>query len=142
MLLRWIEQTRKKPKAVRNQYAFVGAFFITSCIALIWAVSLPSQLAVVGTDEQIPGETKGAFSQFLSEVRQNFATAVQSRDEEEETDIATSTEAVKPIMIPSLRSDTIEDVQDEYEESLLPEPRRVLIGTTSVDHTNTTKTAE
>lgn len=144
MLLRWIEQARKKPKAVRNRYAFVGAFVITSCITLVWAVSLPSQLAVINADEDktVPEDSTGAFAKFFSEVKQNFATAYKSKDNAG-ADSATSTEdTIEPIMIPSLSPDTIEDVQYEYEESLLPEPRRVLIGTTSMEHTNTTNTAE
>ena len=133
MFLRWIEETRKKPKAVRNQYAFVGASIITGCIAFIWMLSLPTQFANVENGDQEFTESKSAFGKFFSDTKQNFATVLQNRDADESVE-ATTTEETDSVMVPALRSETIKDTQDEYAESLLPEPRKVLIATTSVEH--------
>ena len=144
MLLRWIEQTRKKPKEVRNQYALFGAVITTLCIALVWGVTLPYKFKTIGQAPAEVEETTGAFAQFLSHAKDNFATALKARKAAKEEEVTESTEETRPepIIMPVLNKDTIEDVQDEYEESLLPQPRQVLIETTSKQHTNATTTAE
>ena len=147
MLLRWIENTRKKPRAVRNQYAFLGAVIMTVCIASIWGVSLSVRFDVNPESEEETKESTGAFARFLGETKQNIAATMAARKAEitaETTEdvAATSSEPVSPIVIPTLEKENLDYLRDEYEESLLPEPRKVLIATTSAEHTNATDTAE
>lgn len=147
MLLRWIEKTRKKPKAVRNQYAFVGAIAVTALIVVVWAVSLPTKIAKIAAEhEGTDIETVGAFSRFFNDAKQNFATAVKGETQEEgltEPTEATTTKKTERIVVPQLTPDTIEDVQDEYQDSTLPAPRAVLIETVAKkDHINATTTAQ
>lgn len=44
-MLRHIERLRTKPKAVRIQVAFLSALVLTSLVAVVWLVSIPSQVA-------------------------------------------------------------------------------------------------
>ena len=78
-----LDELRQKPKAVRNRYAFWGAFLVTSLIALVWVVSLSVKF---GANEPEPKSEKqasgGAFSQFLREAKDNFNTAVDTFEEE------------------------------------------------------------
>ena len=120
-MLRFIEHVRTKPKAVRNQYAFFGAAIITLCIVLVWAVSLPARFASFDAEEK---ETTGAFSQFFNDAKSNLGVVFQAVQEPEDTTVATATEEVSNVVIPDLSEETIEEVN-------APEPREILIGTTS-----------
>lgn len=148
MLLRWIENARKKPKTVRNQYAFFGAVILTSCIGLIWVATLPGRFANLDLAETETEETTGAFAQFLSNAKQNMAATIKAQTEKNKgytaEPAATTTEPVslEAIALPALDRDTIENVRDEYEESLIPAPRVVLIATSSPEHKSATSTSD
>lgn len=47
MLLRVIDKIRQKPRAVRQQYAFVLAVSFTAVVTLIWSLSLPARFLYV-----------------------------------------------------------------------------------------------
>lgn len=47
MLLRAIENIRRKPKAARQQYAFVTAVTFTAIVAGVWSLSLPARFVAV-----------------------------------------------------------------------------------------------
>lgn len=137
-MLRFIEKTRKKPKEVKNQYAFFGAVGVTFVIAFFWSISLPSHFANFGNDvENYENETSGAFSQFFEEAKNNFATIFQATKEAEKTGEVSidvdKKEDVSNIIIPELTEDTITEVKDAQNELSNIKPRTVLIGTTSED---------
>lgn len=140
-MLKWIEKTRKKPKAVRDQYAFFGALTVTGLIALVWFVSLPSHFAdveVAGEDER---QAVGAFSRFLSDAKSNIAAVFSTVPENEQP--ATSTQghagtSSENIVMPDLSEENISTAREKQKSVQKPEPRRVLIATTSRASTSTT----
>lgn len=129
-MLRWIEKTRKKPKAVRDQYAFVGALSVTALIALIWFVSVPTHFANMEVEGEAEKEAVGAFAGFLSDAKANIA-AVFSAIPQEDEQAATSTSATSSAAMPTLRQDNVNSLRQRQEEEQRPAPRTVLIATTS-----------
>ncbi|MFT5037353.1 MAG: hypothetical protein ACI9VM_000933 [Candidatus Azotimanducaceae bacterium] len=133
-MMGFIENLRKKPKVVRNQYAFFGAAIFTLAIALVWAVSIPAKLATIGGESEEDQDNKGAFSQFLSEAKDNFAAAFESVKVGGELEYeATTTQDIQEgeqglgLDIFKLSDETIEEVQKQN----APKPREIIIATTS-----------
>ena len=141
MLLKWIEETRKKPKVVRNQYAFFGAVAVTSCIVGVWMLSLPTHFASIDDKyEDRDNDTSGLFSNFIGDMKSQFAASFTSRlgdaeDVSDEKAVATST---KPRLV--LDEEEAAALRAEYEAFQRPSQRIILIGTTSKDHINATNT--
>ncbi len=76
-MLRHIEELRKKPKAVRNQYAFSIALSVTLLIVAVWAISLPARLTfeeVVVVEEPEAGPS---FGSQLSELNSFFGEGIE-----------------------------------------------------------------
>lgn len=70
------KQIRKKSKVAREQYAFWYAAGITGLIAIVWVVSLQYRFDDSFSGEEIAAsEHKGAFAQFWTEAKSNFAAA-------------------------------------------------------------------
>ncbi|OGG41630.1 hypothetical protein A2837_00590 [Candidatus Kaiserbacteria bacterium RIFCSPHIGHO2_01_FULL_46_22] len=68
-----LEELRKKPKAVRNLYAFWGAVILTGLIALVWTLSLYAKFNKIDTPSfKEANDTTGAFSQFIEKTKQKF----------------------------------------------------------------------
>lgn len=74
-MLSKIEALRKKPKYVRNMYAFWGAVGATSVIALVWATTLPSRVDVLADQEGVREEVSG-FSAFVRDISASVQTSV------------------------------------------------------------------
>lgn len=92
-----LEELRKKPKAVRAQYAFWIAFLVTGAIAAVWLLSLSVRLDGTSTIPEEAKEHSGAFSQFYDEATANLTeifSAIKSAPTEEEP--ATSSEPEAP----------------------------------------------
>ncbi len=76
MILEYLEQMRKKPHAVRRRFAFLCASGITLVIALVWGLSLPSQLALlslsaVDLPEEMTTETmEDSFSENNTQLEE------------------------------------------------------------------------
>lgn len=79
-MLHKIEQLRKKPKHVRDRYAVSGALLVTALVAVIWVASLPSRFNEV-PDAMVNGDTQGGFVRAMSDVQDQFATAIGSLGE-------------------------------------------------------------
>ena len=62
MLFRIIDAIRRKPKHVREQYAFGGAVIFTAVVVGVWSLSLPARFAVVseGVSEANPPAAPGS----------------------------------------------------------------------------------
>lgn len=133
----WLDRTRKKPKAVRNQYAFLAATSITACIALIWGVSLPSQWSDLATEDSPEDEAIGAFAGFWNDAKANIgnltANTLQglasTTPEEEAVASSTAPETVNEpgVIIPQLNQATIASAT----AAAKPPARTVLIATTT-----------
>ena len=143
----WISKLRKKPKAVKDMYAFGGSLFVTGIIATIWLISLPSQLKPpageleAGADIE---ETRGAFAQFFAGAKAQLSNVFSSMPTST-LNVATSTEdngSTTPkanIIIPQLSASTTDILNPEQiliETIPSPEskePVEVLIGTSSAE---------
>jgi hypothetical protein len=74
MLIRFFSSVRKKPKEVRNQYAFWIALTVTTVIAVPWFFGLPGQLA----SNSFTNESEPIFSSFFKEVGGRFGEVTES----------------------------------------------------------------
>jgi hypothetical protein len=74
MLIRFFSSVRKKPKEVRNQYAFWIALTVTAFIAVPWFFGLPGQLA----SNQFSAESEPIFSSFFKEAGGRFGEVTES----------------------------------------------------------------
>ena len=94
-----LEELRKKPKSLRNQYAFWGALLLTLVIGAVWVVALSVRF---GSEPVVPTEIKensGAFSQFYKEATANLSEIFSTiknppTDSEATTETASSSENV------------------------------------------------
>lgn len=75
MLFRGIH---RKPKAVREQYAFWSAAGITAAIAFVWIITLQYRLGDAMPSNFVESEHQGAFAQFLGEARTRAAAVFGS----------------------------------------------------------------
>ena len=140
MILKWIEKTRKKPKAIRNQYAFVGAVVLTSFIVVIWSLSLPAHFAEVKVDDSVTRESTSALSQFFSQAKENFATVIESAKSNEDSESTTEQsepEQESPVVMPELSEDNLKTMKENDEALKAPSPRTVLIATTTAGQAST-----
>lgn len=86
---------RRKPKAVRQQYAFWYAAGVTSVLAFIWFISLQHRLdAPVEVAEVVEESRRGAFAQFVSDAKSNFANVISANSLKVERVSAPETETV------------------------------------------------
>ena len=74
-----IESLRKKPKEVRNRYAFWTALCFTMVIAGFWLMSMPARLQVLtGTPQKT--EVQGGVSRWISNTKHMFAGSMEAID--------------------------------------------------------------
>jgi len=146
-MLKWIEKTRKKPKAVRDQYAFFGALVLTGIIVVGWSFSLPARLeSLTQQSEDDTQDSQSAFGQFFKNAKEQAAAAFDAGRSavEQETDtveIAPAKEDVTnheqsdpPAAVPTIntetpQSGTMNDKDTTSSRAIVP--RTVRIATTS-----------
>lgn len=128
MLFRLLDTLRKKPKHVREQYAFGGAVVFTAMVVGVWSLSLPARFAAIsdGVSEVQPAAAPFAhmFSQLKEQVQR-----ITSNDSDSSSEIndAPSTE---PVGLPELTATTtLYDIPTTTTETLPSRP--ILIGTSS-----------
>jgi hypothetical protein len=130
VLLEKIESIRKKPKEVRNRYAFWTAFLITFVIAAVWLASVPARLAGLTNTPLIEQEkVQGGFSRTFSNMKASLMEGFTPSEnlQEKVPDVSTNIE----------RKDTI-DFDTFFTASSTPAVtekvklgKEVLIGTSS-----------
>jgi len=125
-MLQLIFRLRHKSKATKDQLAFAGAALITGLIAVVWLVSLPQQLIVAPVkNTTVQEEPKGAFSQFFTGAKAQFANVLSS-GADTSSSTATSSEPVvvttsSSIVIPTLTAEEVSRLN----------PKQILIATSS-----------
>lgn len=131
MLIRLISSVRKKPKHVRDQFAFWTAIIFTSLVVCFWVIGLPGRVNsnFVVEDEK----SKGVFSSLFDEIGGQFSEATEN--------ISSATPDTTPGSAPDLASST-SPVQIDMEATLLVEPasasvvpRAIRIATTTASTT-------
>lgn len=60
MIQEHLNNIRKKPKAVRSQYAMVAASVFTGVLALLWVTTLPGRFAVENVDPYVQQQMAAA----------------------------------------------------------------------------------
>ncbi len=133
-----LEALRQQPKSVKNQYAFAGAVIVTTVIALLWAVALPSVLSSRAPETIADAEEQtGLTSEFFAEIGDGVANILSAfqgsstaQDSAPEADIAstTSTPTAPTFTAGVAASTSVEEVL-----APAPAPKRILIATTSAN---------
>ena len=135
-MLQKIESIRKKPKEVRQRYAFWGAFGFTGIIVVFWLVSLPSQLNfVLDVPSEETQRVQGGFARSFAGLRASISSVMDKGEKGEvvpEAVVPVSTAAsgtAQTLDFESFFSTTSPVVQAKSEQSA--PVNHVLIGTTS-----------
>lgn len=125
-MLKKIESLRKKPKHVRNQYAFWIAFIFTSFVVIVWVVSLPEKFSINSerSDEDSEELSKfmDMFGNIQNDVSDTFKDIQEQTKELQAVSEATSTEMEKS-------SDTLSNSSTSQKTN--ENETFVLIGTTT-----------
>lgn len=69
MIQEQLDTIRKKPKAVRTQYAFAAACVVTGVIAIFWAVTLPGRFAIKNVDPAVVNQMAAIEAEQASESK-------------------------------------------------------------------------
>lgn len=143
-MLKKIEELRKRPKHVRDRYAFVSALVFTSAVAMIWVVSLPARFSET-PEVGLADDQNGSFSRALEDVQGQMANVFGGLGEElnslqeesaaiSDTDLGNPSNEYEFDIETMLMEDqgkapnTFEEMKDSY---INDEPRRILIATSS-----------
>jgi hypothetical protein len=130
-----LEALRKKPKHVRDRYAFWFASLATFCIAGVWATTLPAKFStIMGVDVTTPvevAEANSRWSDMLASVRAGISGLVS--DEEATTTVKAEATSSAPAMV------WTEAAVSERVETDAP-ARIILIGTSSAAAATTSGT--
>lgn len=78
MLIEKIEALRKRPKEVRNQYAFVISIVVTAVVAFGWLLTLPDRVSVPSGEEFINIDTQSGSMRALSDIKSKFTEMFSS----------------------------------------------------------------
>ncbi len=131
-MLKQIEHIRKKPKEVRNRYAFGLALAISIIIFIFWLVSLPARLTVITSQEDVE-EVQGGFSRSVSNITDsvsgiwnNFSDklpGIITPDALNEQDIFPTENVIDTIILDNQLEVTMDEIEIKPETT-------ILIGTT------------
>ncbi len=134
-MLHKIEQLRKKPKHVRDRYAFWFAFLFTVCVAGVWATTLPARfLALSETEVTAPEEIGVAgerWSGLLASVRSGFAALGTETDDVEGAVVLPVTATTTSTSTDPLADMVWTEAAKAPEREPTQPARTILIGTTS-----------
>ena len=138
----WLDRLRKRPRAARQQVAFLGAAGITAVVALVWMVSVSVRLGNISESEVAEtSDTPGAFSQFFSGLEEQTAAVLDSFTD---TDAASTTQTTSTTTVDAaLATTTAEEPFRWLDEAAAvrerPPARPVLIEVTSSSTSSTTQ---
>jgi len=74
MLARFFSSVRRKPQAVRDQYALGIALVFTLLVASVWMVGLTDRVTT-DPNAQLPAEPAGVFASFWAEISSSWGVA-------------------------------------------------------------------
>lgn len=115
-----LDELRKKPKAVRDRYAFFGALILTVSISSIWFISL--SVDVPEKDDVVKpikdNEALSVWKNFTDKLGSSFAklgelTATSSTELEEE---GPATSSVSDSAIDSVIKDSFRDLEEKHNQ--------------------------
>lgn len=75
MIYTFFDNLRTKPKAVRDQYAFLGAVCCTLMIGGVWSLSIPSRLSTFttsATSTNVASVASAPLSGFFDQLKSQF----------------------------------------------------------------------
>lgn len=73
MLLRVLKSIRRRPKHVRDRYAFWIAASMTGLVVTLWAWQLPNRFSDTVAPATQPAASASAFSSFINEAKERFS---------------------------------------------------------------------
>lgn len=126
MLIRLITSVRKKPKHVRDLYAFWAAVVFTTLVAVPVVFGLPGRL----DPASITGEADAQpmFSSFMDEVSERFSEATEPI-----SDLRETIEATDPVSTTTQQTETVSSSTPVTEAP--PAAREIRIATTTTSDT-------
>lgn len=132
MLIRFFSSIRKRPKEVRDQYAFWIAAVFTAVVALPWFFGLPAQLTSSSTEVV----SEPIFSSFFNEVGGRLGEVTESieevRNPELDTLFSSSTATTTEVDMGFITNDSTPAIASSTPTIT---PRAVRIATTSASTT-------
>lgn len=141
-MLKKIESIRKKPKEVRNRYAFWYSFGFTAVIAAFWLASVPSQLE--GLTSSVPKtedeKVQGGFSRSWEDLRASISGGIDTFNKSKEDTTLQEEGSVQKdniIDFATFFSSTSEPVRKQVSPA-----KQVLIGTSSPSSLSTSSSEE
>lgn len=72
--MKFLEYLQSKPRGVRAQYAALIAGIVTGAVAVVWATTLPSRFASIGTVETDGGEDE--LSELVGDAKEQLGNAI------------------------------------------------------------------
>lgn len=133
MLFRILDAIRRKPKHVREQYAFSGAVIFTSVVVGVWSLSLPARFAAVseGVNEAAP--PAAPFAHLISQAKEGFSR-LKSVSKEVEEGLVQSSSTESFVSLPeATATTTLYDIPTSTDN--IQPARTILIGTSSASTT-------
>jgi hypothetical protein len=97
---KFFQNIRKKPKSVRDNYAFAIAGIFTVVVMMIWVVSQPSDGIFTAGNNVSQVEKNSPFSTFIKESKEQMASLKEAfsdkaiSSEAENTPVATSSSGI------------------------------------------------
>lgn len=141
---KFFQKIRKKPKAVRDNYAFGIAASFTLVVMLIWVVAKPAgsflESGDVATKDK---EVNSPFSTLIKETKEQLASLKEATSKEGSETEATSTATTSAGMVLSQEDLNIAKTKLEQSTTTAPEPviyQEVMIGTTTDNRKPTSAT--
>lgn len=134
MFFRALDYIRRKPKAVREQYALGLTMVVVGSIAVVWLMVLPGRFGEIGLGDASSVGTR-PFSQFFEQFRS--APAVSTEQSVENASAATTTPVAvsPPPATLELSPETLQQIASSTattaSSTVRPQPRAVRIATSS-----------
>lgn len=141
---KFLQNISRKPKAVKERYAFYFASVFVGVVTFIWVLSLPSRFGTTVTS--VENEGNSPFATFIGEMSGQLSNAKQNIDLASEQMAAVASSSAQDIVLTNEDLDQIKEKSDAgapYVPSQVEEKREepvnegvpVMIGTTTATTT-------
>lgn len=143
---KFLQNISRKPKAVKERYAFYFASVFVGVVTFIWVLSLPSRFGTTVTSVENKGNSP--FATFMGEMSGQLSNAKENLDlvGEQMAAVASSSDGAQGIILTNEDIDQIKEKSDtapayippteeEKSESVGNEGVPVMIGTTTATTT-------
>lgn len=127
MIKRAIRSIRRKPKAVRDQFAFWIAVSVTGVVILFWIVTIPDRYndAEIILDSEPNIDNQRSFAEMVSTVKDEFSIPEQLLEGEEDIENISEPESVTDVSTTSatFAATTTTNTAEENQMNVAPSVR-------------------